>query len=283
MKIIPVTILFILVVRSYGQSVTMQEIIQSRLMARDSFIAYYSSKGFEQRANGFGGELEESVSMILYSGKESITLDTLPGGVPYVRYFNSDTNSVDIFADQLCQFKLISQSSDPRYSYINYKKLYQAESVGIEFSMIDGYSRVIVMPYEKLIHSITKSVKADRIDSTLNVTETGKGNNNCPDADVPESSKKSVDAEYKLERQLTDAYPDPDTTHDINGKIIVVVWVDRNGNVTKAVAGAIGTTLADQKLWKECEEKAMMSKFTSCHECPLLREEKITYQCSKKK
>lgn len=152
MKIIPVTILFILAVRSYGQSVTMQEIMQSRLMARDSFIAYYSSKGFEQRANGFGGELEESVSMILYSGKESITLDTLPGGVPYVRYFNSDTNSVDIFADQLCQFKLISQSSDPRYSYINYKKLYQAESVGIEFSMIDGYSRVIVMPYEKLIH-----------------------------------------------------------------------------------------------------------------------------------
>jgi len=52
------------------------------------------------------------------------------------------------------------------------------------------------------------------------------------------------------------------------GRVVVEVFVDKNGNVVKARAGAkvpdtnLGTTISDQNLWKQAETAALQSKFS---------------------
>jgi TonB family protein len=46
------------------------------------------------------------------------------------------------------------------------------------------------------------------------------------------------------------------------GTVVVTIWVDKNGNVTKATAGARGTTATDKSLWRAAEQAALKSK---CH------------------
>jgi hypothetical protein len=52
------------------------------------------------------------------------------------------------------------------------------------------------------------------------------------------------------------------------GRVVVEISVDKNGNVVKARAGAkvpdtnLGTTTSDPNLWKQAEEAALQSKFS---------------------
>jgi len=52
------------------------------------------------------------------------------------------------------------------------------------------------------------------------------------------------------------------------GRVVVEISVDKDGNVVKARAGAkvpdtnLGTTISDQSLWKQAEEAALKSKFS---------------------
>jgi outer membrane biosynthesis protein TonB len=52
------------------------------------------------------------------------------------------------------------------------------------------------------------------------------------------------------------------------GRVVVEIFVDKEGNVTKARAGAkvpdsnIGTTTSDPTLWKQAEDAALQSKFS---------------------
>lgn len=53
-----------------------------------------------------------------------------------------------------------------------------------------------------------------------------------------------------------------------SGKVAVEVTLDKYGNVTRARAGAKGTTLPDAVLWEKCEKAAMGSKFNSLNQGP---------------
>ncbi|MPM25173.1 hypothetical protein SDC9_71663 [bioreactor metagenome] len=71
--------------------------------------------------------------------------------------------------------------------------------------------------------------------------------------------------------------PKPAYNSDEQGKVVVTIWVDRDGNVTRAEPGAIGTTISDASVWKECKDKAMKAKFTTKSDAAEIQKGTITY------
>ena len=62
------------------------------------------------------------------------------------------------------------------------------------------------------------------------------------------------------------------------GTIIVDIWVDREGNVSKAQVKAKGTTIVDSKMRRIAEESAKNSKFESKQDAEELQRGTITYK-----
>jgi len=62
-----------------------------------------------------------------------------------------------------------------------------------------------------------------------------------------------------------------------SGCVIVKIWVNQWGDVTKAMAGADGTTLTDSNLWNECRKMALKAKFDFNKDAPTAQEGTITY------
>lgn len=71
--------------------------------------------------------------------------------------------------------------------------------------------------------------------------------------------------------------PKPSYNSDDQGKVVVTIKVDRQGFVISAEAGARGTTITDQKLWKEAEEAAKRARFSSKPDAPEIQRGTITY------
>lgn len=61
------------------------------------------------------------------------------------------------------------------------------------------------------------------------------------------------------------------------GKVVVNIKVDRQGNVTSAVAGAKGTNVSDQTLWQLAKNAALQSTFISDPNAPDTQVGTITY------
>jgi outer membrane biosynthesis protein TonB len=61
------------------------------------------------------------------------------------------------------------------------------------------------------------------------------------------------------------------------GKVVVTIKVDRNGNVTSAVAGAKGTNVSDQALWQLAKDAALKSRFATDPNAPDTQVGTITY------
>ena len=62
-----------------------------------------------------------------------------------------------------------------------------------------------------------------------------------------------------------------------SGVVVVSIWVDQYGQVTKAVAGADGTTVTDKTLWAAARKAAMETHFNMDGDAPVLQEGTITY------
>lgn len=62
-----------------------------------------------------------------------------------------------------------------------------------------------------------------------------------------------------------------------SGVVVVSIWVDQYGQVTKAVAGAAGTTTTDKTLWAASRKAAMETHFNMDGDAPALQEGTITY------
>ncbi len=61
------------------------------------------------------------------------------------------------------------------------------------------------------------------------------------------------------------------------GTVVVDIWVDQYGNVTKAVAGAQGTTLTDATIWAAARSAALKAHFNMSPDAPALQQGTITY------
>ena len=61
------------------------------------------------------------------------------------------------------------------------------------------------------------------------------------------------------------------------GKVVVTIRVDRQGNVVSAVPGARGTNVSDQRLWEVSKDAALRSKFVPDPKAPDNQVGTITY------
>jgi colicin import membrane protein len=82
---------------------------------------------------------------------------------------------------------------------------------------------------------------------------------------------------YSLGERKFQSLPIPKYDYQGEGIVAVEISVDRNGNVTKAVAGVKGSTTLDEYLCREAREAAMKAKFDSSDNAPLLQKGRIYY------
>ena len=79
------------------------------------------------------------------------------------------------------------------------------------------------------------------------------------------------------DRTLVGSVPRPTYTVNESGTVVVTVWVDKYGNVTKAEPGAEGTTTKSKALWTSARNSAMKAHFDQKADAPALQEGTITY------
>ncbi|MBP5757969.1 MAG: TonB family protein, partial [Bacteroidales bacterium] len=85
---------------------------------------------------------------------------------------------------------------------------------------------------------------------------------------------------WSLKGRTAKALPEPYYNSNQQGKVIVNIWVDRNGNVTRAEAQA-NSTITDAGLKKQAENAAMKSKFSPDPNASELQTGTITYDFRK--
>ena len=69
----------------------------------------------------------------------------------------------------------------------------------------------------------------------------------------------------------------PEYSIQASGKVVVEIWVDRDGNVTDAVPGAAGTTVTEKTLWEAARKAALKAHFNIKKDAPEKQKGTITY------
>ncbi|MDR0559591.1 MAG: TonB family protein [Prevotellaceae bacterium] len=78
-------------------------------------------------------------------------------------------------------------------------------------------------------------------------------------------------------RSVVGSLPLPTYNIQNEGRVVVVIAVDQNGNVVSATATGKGSTVQDQRLWRAAEEAAKKAKFDVKQDAPLRQTGQITY------
>ncbi|HQI70926.1 MAG TPA: hypothetical protein PLT47_09260 [Bacteroidales bacterium] len=82
---------------------------------------------------------------------------------------------------------------------------------------------------------------------------------------------------FNLSDRKSKSLPKPNYNSKDEGLVVVTIWVDKIGNVTKAQAGARGTTTTSSTLWKLAEDAARRSRFDAKPSAPEEQKGTITY------
>ena len=70
----------------------------------------------------------------------------------------------------------------------------------------------------------------------------------------------------------------PSASNNTPGKIVVEIFVDKEGNVVRAKAGVKGTTISNTNLYRKCEQAARKCKFAADPSAPEEQKGTITYR-----
>lgn len=82
---------------------------------------------------------------------------------------------------------------------------------------------------------------------------------------------------FNLEGRTPTKLPNPNYDIQSEGIVVVEVTVDRNGNVTQAVAGVKGSTTLEEYFLKVATEAALAAKFDAKPDAPIFQKGTITY------
>ncbi len=82
---------------------------------------------------------------------------------------------------------------------------------------------------------------------------------------------------YSLSGRNHKGLPKPSYTGNEEGKVVVEITVDRNGNVTSAIPGVKGTSATSTVLLKAAKEAALRTKFDKSESSPQIQTGSITY------
>ncbi|MBQ0161348.1 MAG: energy transducer TonB [Bacteroidales bacterium] len=82
---------------------------------------------------------------------------------------------------------------------------------------------------------------------------------------------------YSLTGRSAKALPTPIGNTHKQGKVVVKIWVDRNGNVTQTSAPEKGSTISDPALVNQAKTAAMKAIFSAKADAPEMQTGTITY------
>lgn len=82
---------------------------------------------------------------------------------------------------------------------------------------------------------------------------------------------------FELNGRISKVLPKPEYNIREQGTVVVKIWVDKQGNVTKAEAGAKGTTTTNVELFKRAVAAARKAKFSQNSNAPEEQKGTITY------
>ena len=106
-----------------------------------------------------------------------------------------------------------------------------------------------------------------------NGTGGGTGNGNGPGVGPGTGSGISYDLGGRSARSL----PKPSYNSAEQGRVVVTIWVNREGRVTRVISGAKGTTVTDPSLIQQAESAARQALFSSNPSGPDEQVGKIIY------
>lgn len=84
-------------------------------------------------------------------------------------------------------------------------------------------------------------------------------------------------AGFSLAGRSAKALPSPSISNNKEGKVVVKIWVDRDGNVTQTSAPEKGSTLTDLAYVNQSKTAAMRAKFSPKADAPEVQTGTITY------
>ncbi len=82
---------------------------------------------------------------------------------------------------------------------------------------------------------------------------------------------------YSLRGRTAISLPLPQYNSNVQGKIVVKIWVDRSGNVIKAECPEKGSSIIDAKLVNAAKDSALKAKFNADPNAPEAQIGSITY------
>jgi colicin import membrane protein len=121
-----------------------------------------------------------------------------------------------------------------------------------------------------------------RTTESQNQGETGQpGNQGRPDGSTDGTSftggGQGSGVDFSLTGRRANYLPIPDYTSQAQGRVVVAITVNRNGEVIRVSAGARGTTTSDQTLWRLAEDAARRARFDVKNDAPHEQTGTITY------
>lgn len=118
--------------------------------------------------------------------------------------------------------------------------------------------------------------------ATGNGTGINDGNEGKPDGsetglNSDGSSGNGDGISYNLNGRKPMYLPKPDYNSMEQGKVVVTIWVDQHGKVTRAIEGAKGTTISDLRLQSLARDAALNATFNPDPNAASLQKGSITY------
>ena len=122
------------------------------------------------------------------------------------------------------------------------------------------------------------SQKDDKATAPHSATEAGEGfKAGQPDGNTKEGRTTGSANAHLSGRSVVGSLPKPSYNAQLEGTVVVQVKVDQYGNVTEAVPGVEGTTVADKGLWNAARNAAMKAHFNTSADAPVVQMGTITY------
>lgn len=101
------------------------------------------------------------------------------------------------------------------------------------------------------------------------------GNPDAARYDGPSGGNGSTN--YKLSGRYAVSLPEPSKDFEEQGKVVVKIWVNREGQVTHAVPGQKGSTTTDSRLYMLAKQAALRATFSKKNDAPDMQTGTITY------
>jgi len=118
--------------------------------------------------------------------------------------------------------------------------------------------------------------------TSQNQGETGQpGNQGQPDGSTDGTASvgggEGSGVQFSLTGRRANHLPLPEYASSSQGRVVVTITVNRDGSVTRATAGARGTTTNDRVLWAAAEAAALKARFDVKNDAPHEQTGTITY------